>query len=90
MKFEFKKSHITTQCTFVVNEINQYYQNNDINVYVTLLDASRAFDRINYVKPFTSKTSDISTNVIFSDCILYKSEHTYSVGFIYVNDMFCL
>ena len=52
MQFGFKKSHGTTQCTFVVNEIIQYYQNNDTNVYVTLLDASQAFDRVNYVKLF--------------------------------------
>ena len=52
MQYGFKKSHSTTQCTFVVNEIVQYYQNNDTNVYVTLLDASRAFDRVNFVKLF--------------------------------------
>ncbi len=52
MQYGFKKQHGTTQCTFVVNEIIQYYLNNDSNVYVTLLDASRAFDRVNYVKLF--------------------------------------
>ena len=50
MQFGFKKSHNTTQCTFVVNEIELCYQNNDTNVYVTLLDASRAFDGVNYIK----------------------------------------
>ena len=30
----------------------QYYLNNESNVYVTLLDASQAFDRVNYVKLF--------------------------------------
>ena len=51
-QFGFKKSHSTSQCTFVVNETIQYYMNNDSNVYVTLLDASRAFDRVEYVKLF--------------------------------------
>ena len=32
----------------------------------------------------------MSTNVTFSDCIWQKPEHTYSMGLIYVNDMFCL
>jgi len=35
-----------------VNEVIQYYLNNNSNIYVTLLDASRAFDRVNYVKLF--------------------------------------
>ncbi len=52
MQYGFKKRHSTNQCTFVVSETVQYYLNNDTNVYVTLLDASRAFDRVNYVKLF--------------------------------------
>jgi hypothetical protein len=27
----------------------QYYTNNDNNVYITLIDASKAFDRVQYV-----------------------------------------
>ena len=46
------RSNMAPYTTFVVNEIIQYYLNNDSNVYVTLLDASRAFDRVNYVKLF--------------------------------------
>ncbi len=52
LQYGFKKKHSTTQCTFVVNEVIQYYLNNNSNIYVTLLDASRAFDRFNYVKLF--------------------------------------
>lgn len=51
-QYGFKKQHSTVQCTFVVNEIIQYYLNNDTNVYAVLLDASKAFDRVNYVKLF--------------------------------------
>ncbi len=52
LQYGFKKKHSTTQCTFVVNEIIQYYMNNGSNVNAILLDASRAFDRVNYVKLF--------------------------------------
>ena len=52
MQYGFKKKHGTTQCTFVVNEVVQYYINNNSDVHVTLLDASQAFDRVNYVKLF--------------------------------------
>jgi len=51
-QFGFKKQHSTVGCTFVVNEIIQYYLNNNTNVYSVLLDASQAFDRVNYVKLF--------------------------------------
>ncbi len=47
-QFGFKKSH----STLVVNETIQYYINNNSHIYATLLDASRAFDRVEYVKLF--------------------------------------
>ena len=35
-----------------MNEVIQYYTNNNSNVYLTLIDASKAFDRVQYVKLF--------------------------------------
>ena len=52
LQFGFKKGSSTTQCTFVVNEVINYYTNNKSNVYSLFLDASKAFDRVNYVKLF--------------------------------------
>jgi len=52
MQYGFKKHHSTTQCTFIVNEVIQYYINHNSSVCVTLLDASKAFDRVNYTKLF--------------------------------------
>ena len=52
-QFGFKKDHSTSQCIFVANEILQYYMNNGSTVYAVMLDASKAFDRIEYVKLFT-------------------------------------
>ena len=51
-QFGFKAQHSTNQCTFVVNEILQYYANNNTNCLITLIDASKAFDRVNYLKLF--------------------------------------
>ena len=48
MQFGFKQKSSTVQCTFVVNEIVNYYVSNDSNVYATFLDASKAFDRVQY------------------------------------------
>ena len=36
-----------------VNEVAQYYLNNGSDAYIIMLDASKAFDRIEYAKLFT-------------------------------------
>ncbi len=46
MQFGFKSGHSTTQCTFVMQEIIDYYSRNGSSVYLIMLDASRAFDRV--------------------------------------------
>jgi len=52
LQFGFKAGHSTTQCTFLLEEVAQYYVNNDNDIYIMLLDASQAFDRVNYCKLF--------------------------------------
>ena len=52
LQFGFKKGHSTAMCTFAVNEVIQYYINQNTPVYLTLLDASKAFDCVHYVKMF--------------------------------------
>ena len=52
LQFGFKPKHSTTQCTFIVNEVINYYQNGNSSVYVMLLDASKAFDCVHYIKLF--------------------------------------
>jgi len=51
-QFGYKKNASTTQCTFVVDECINYYVTNDSSVYCVLLDASKAFDRVHFVKLF--------------------------------------
>ncbi len=52
LQFGFKAKYSTTQCSFVLEEIIDYYLRHDSPVYVALLDASQAFDRVQYVKMF--------------------------------------
>ena len=52
LQFGFKRKHSTTQCTFVIQEVIDYYTRNNTPVYLTLLDASKAFDRVEYTKLF--------------------------------------
>ena len=51
-QFSFKPKHSTTMCSFAIEETVQYYLNNNSNVYIMMLDASKAFDRVNYIKMF--------------------------------------
>ena len=48
LQFGFKKGLSTTQCTFSMLEIIDYYNFKKSDVGVLLLDASKAFDRVNY------------------------------------------
>ena len=52
LQFGFKPGHSTTQLSFVVNEVIEYYNSRKSSCHVLLLDASRAFDRVNYIKLF--------------------------------------
>jgi len=52
LQFGFKPGFSTTQCTFVLEEVIDYYVQQNSMVCVVLLDASKAFDRVNFVKLF--------------------------------------
>ena len=53
LQFGFKTECSTTYHTFVLGELIQYYKNNKTDVYVMMLDVSKAFDRVEYVKLFS-------------------------------------
>ena len=52
LQFGFKSKSSTIQCSFVAVEVINYYVNGSSTVNAVLLDASKAFDRVNYVKLF--------------------------------------
>ena len=47
-----KRKSLTSDCTFAVMETVNYFKRNDTNTFVLMLVASKAFDRVNYVKLF--------------------------------------
>ena len=76
LQFGFKQKHSTVQCTFVVNEVTQYYNNNNSSVFLALLDASRAFDRVEYLKLFNLLlTKGICPVVARFLLVLYTNQH---------------
>ena len=47
-QFDFKKDHSTDLCIYALKEYIEYYKNRHTSVFVTMLDASKAFDRVNF------------------------------------------
>ena len=52
LQFALKKHHSTLLCTAILFETVSYFKERNSNVYSCLIDASKAFDRINHGKLF--------------------------------------
>ena len=52
LQFGFKRKSSTHMCTMVLKETMSYYVHNSSPVCCVFLDATKAFDRVNYVKLF--------------------------------------
>ena len=50
LQFGFKAKRSTNMCTMVLKEAINYYISNGSSVFCTLLDATKAFDRVDYCK----------------------------------------
>ncbi len=70
LQFGFKQHVSTTHCTFVATEIISYYNFNKSNVSTVLLDATKAFDRVNYCKLFR-KLLDRNMSPLVLRLVLY-------------------
>ena len=70
LQFAFKEGHSTTLCTGVLQQCASYFLNGGSHVYALLLDVSKAFDRVEYVKLFTT-LKDRGTNSIILRCLAY-------------------
>lgn len=53
LQFGYKRGVSTSSCSFVAGEVIQEFLNGDNDVHVMLLDASKAFDCVNYVTLFS-------------------------------------
>ncbi len=60
LQFSFKPGASNSLCTGMVQESISYYANNESNVYGLLLDASKAFDHVNYCKLFRTLFNSMS------------------------------
>ena len=89
LQFGFKKAHSTTQCTYVLSEVVDHYTRGGSNVFVSLLDASRAFDRVHYGKLFQQlvdrkmcfATIKLLLTMYTGQCLAVQWLHTMSPTF---------
>ena len=78
------------QCTFVVNEVIQYYGNNDSNVdlYMTLIDASKAFYRVQYVNLLKLLLSrNVCPVVARLFCVMYATQSFRVMWCSYITEL---
>ena len=52
-QFGFKSGHSTEFCIYTLQEYIEFYKRQNTTVFVTFLDASKAFDRIDHWRLFT-------------------------------------
>ena len=52
LQFAYKESYSTSLCSYLITETIEYYHTRRSNVYMMLLDATKAFDRVKYSKLF--------------------------------------
>ena len=50
--FAYKKTMSTVQCVGMIKETISYYIDNSSNVYMCMIDATKAFNRVNLVDMF--------------------------------------
>jgi len=50
LRFGFKIGHSTSMCNMILKETIDYYRMNGNGVYCTMLDATKAFARVEYCK----------------------------------------
>ena len=53
-QFAYKTGFSTSLCSFLVAETISYYRSRGSNVYMLSLDATKAFDRVQYSKMFST------------------------------------
>jgi len=70
LQFGFKTRSSTNPCTFVLKESLAYYVSHDSAVYCTFLDATKAFDRINYCKLFRILVKDVFQAILLECCLI--------------------
>ena len=55
LQFGFKAGYSTCMCSMILKETLEHYRRNKSTIYCTMLDATKAFDQVEYCKLVTLK-----------------------------------
>ncbi len=77
--FGFKGGKSTTQSTFILNETVSYYNFNHTNVYAVFLNASKAFDHVQYCKLFNELVNHNISPVVLRLLLNMYTKHKLQV-----------
>ena len=69
-QFGFKKGHSTDMCIYVLKEFIEFYRSRNTSVFVTFLDASKAYDKIDHWQLF-NKLLNIHVPVFIISILLF-------------------
>ena len=79
-QFGFKKGHSTDLCIYALKEYIEYYKNRNTSVFVTMLDASKAFDRVNFWLLFQKLLSRNVPLFIVRILAMWYTQLVYSIS----------
>ena len=89
LQFAVKRNHSTVLCTAALLETVSHFTEGGSNVYACLLDASKAFDKVNYGKLFTlllnRKMPAIFLRLILDSYLMTKWNNCLSTRFSVTN-----
>ena len=76
LQFPYKKKTSTVQCVSIIKEVINYYVNQNSCVYMCMLDASKAFDRVNLLVLFNKLyAKGLSPSYLRFLMVLYKEQN---------------
>jgi hypothetical protein len=82
MQFGFKVTHSTSMCSMILKETIEHYRRDNSTEYCVMLDATKAFDRVNYVKLvrqlFKKKLPVIIIRILVSFYLGYSELQAFS------------
>ena len=98
LRFGYKKQSSTIVCTSLLLNTVEYYRENDSDCYILLLDASKAFDHVEYVKLFSDLREcklcpivlHLLMNMYVNQCLQVRWNSLVSDRFSIANGVICM